>query len=303
MSRGGEEFRIAHGDYSAVITEVGGGLRRFRHGDRDLVLGYGAGEVRPRFRGSLLVPWPNRVVDGTYSFGGTSYQLDLTEPERRHALHGLVCWSRFNLLDCDASSVVVGHRLVPRTGYPFELDVVAHYALDDGGLTCSVTARNIGRQPAPLGLAAHPYLVAGPGRVDEWILDLPAEQVLEVTPDRLVPTELTAVGDGDLDFRGGRTVDGAEVDHAFTALVPDPDGLVRARVRASDGTGVECEWDPSTLPWVQVHTADLPDPARSRLGLALEPMTCPPDAFNSGTDLIVLEPDTETGAAWTIRTL
>ncbi|MBA2465769.1 MAG: aldose 1-epimerase family protein [Nocardioidaceae bacterium] len=303
MSRGGEEYQIAHGDYSAVVTEVGGGLRRLRHGDRDLLLGYEDNEVRPRFRGSLLAPWPNRVVDGRYSFAGSSYQLDITEPQRQHALHGLVCWARFDLLDSDASSVVVGHRLVPQTGYPFELEVVAHYALGDDGLTCSVSARNIGAMPAPFGLASHPYLVPGPGTMDEWTLDLPAQQVQGVTSDRLLPASLSAVEDGDLDFRDGRRLGDTEVDHAFTALVPGLDGLVRARVRADGGTGVECEWDPTTMAWVQVHTADLPDPAHSRRGLALEPMTCPPDAFNSGTDLIVLEPEAETRAAWTLRVL
>ncbi|HWU31187.1 MAG TPA: galactose mutarotase, partial [Microbacterium sp.] len=61
-------------------------------------------------------------------------------------------------------------------------------------------------------------------------------------------------------------------------------------------------WD-AGCPWVQVHTADLPDPAASRRGLAVEPMTCPPDAFNSGTDLIVLEPGAAHTAGWSIRAL
>jgi aldose 1-epimerase len=300
MSRGGDEYRIAHGDYEAVITQVGAGIRLVQYRGRDLALGYAAGEVRPRYRGALLAPWPNRRVDGRYELGGTTYQLDLTEPERGHALHGLVCWERFDLLDRGETWVELGHTLVPRTGYPFEVALVVRYALSDTGLTMTVTASNAGTRPAPYGVGPHPYLVAGPGRVDDWLLTLPASEVLEVTPDRLIPRDLTPAND--FDFREGSRIGSTEIDHAFTSLTPNADGLVCARLTTAAGGGVECWWDPTVLPWVQVHTADLPDPALSRLGLALEPMTCPPDAFNSGTNLVVLDTGAPPHVAeWTIR--
>lgn len=300
MSRGGAEHAIRHGELTAVVTEVGGGLRLLRHGERDLVRPYGAAEVRPRYRGSLLAPWPNRVVDGRYTFGGTTYQLDLTEPERGHALHGLVCWSRFDLVTHEAAGVEVRHRIVPRTGYPFEVEVRARYALADDGLTCTVTATNHGDADAPFGTAAHPYLVAGPGPVDGWTLDLPAGQVQEVTPDRLVPTGVRPLDGDELDFRGGRPIGATAVDHAYTGLVADDDGPVRVTVRGPEGEGTRCTWDPRSLPWVQVHTADLAPPEASRVALAVEPMTCPPDAFSTGTDLRVLAPGASTEASWTI---
>lgn len=303
MSRGGGEHQIAHGDYTAVLTEVGGGLRSLRHEDRDLVLGYHAGELRPRFRGCVLAPWPNRVVDGTYTFEGESYQLDLTEPARGHALHGLACWARFDLVGRGPSWVSLAHRLVPVPGYPFELELLARYLVDDRGLACSVTATNVGRGRAPYGVAFHPYLLGGSGVVDHWVLDLPASRVLHVTPERLVPTRLGNVDGGELDFRGGRAIGGTEVDHAFTGLTADASGRTRARVLGEDGLGVQCEWDATSMPWVQVHTADRRDPARTRRGLALEPMTCPPDAFNSGTDLVVLSPGDKHTAEWRVRAL
>jgi aldose 1-epimerase len=301
MSLGGDEYVLEHGDYTAVVTEVGGGLRALRHGERDLVRSYARDEVRPRYRGALLAPWPNRVVDGRYSFDGQDFQLDITEPERFHALHGLVCWSRFDLLDSDSSSVVLGHHVVPRSGYPFCLQVVVGYALTQDGLTCSVSGRNVGDQPLPYGVASHPYLLGGEGRVDDWTLELPADEVLEVTAERLVPTALRPVAGTAFDFRTATPVGATEVDHAFTGLRPDPGGRVRARVLGPDGLGAECEWDPKIMPWAQVYTGDLPDPAESRRGLALEPMSCPPDAFNSGIDLVTLDPDEQHTAAWTLR--
>ncbi len=300
MSRGGAEHLITHGDYAAAVTEVGAGLRFLRFGDRDLVRPYATDEVRPRYRGVLLAPWPNRVIDGRYSFGGETFQLDITEPDRGHALHGLVCWERFDLVEREASSVTAVHRLVPRPSYPFQLEVRAQYRLGDDGLTCDVSARNVGERPAPYGVAGHPYLVAGPGPVDRWTFELPAAQVLEVTADRLVPQGLAEVEGTDFDFRAPRSLAGLEIDHALTGLAPDPDGLVRARVLADDGAGTVCTWNPSDLPWVQVHTADLPPPEETRAGLAVEPMTCPPDAYNSGVDLRVVAPGGTTSAAWTL---
>ncbi len=303
MSRGGEEHRLTHGGYVAVVTEVGGGLRLLTHDGRDLVRPYAADEVRPRFRGSLLAPWPNRVVDARYTFEGAEHQLDVSEPERGHALHGLVCWSRFETVDRDTSSVTVRHRIVPRTGYPFDVEISARYALDEHGLTCTVEARNRDSGRAPYGVASHPYLVAGDGTVDHWSLELPASTVLDVTEDRLIPRGVVDVADAGLDFRGGRPLAGLEVDHAFTGLAADPDGLVRATVRSEDGSGVQCTWDPVALPWVQVHTADVPAPEPSRAGLALEPMSCPPDAFNSGVDLRILSPGATMRDEWTISAL
>lgn len=303
MSRGGGEREIRHADYVAVVTEIGGGLRLLRHGDRDVVRPYDAGQVRPRYRGSLLAPWPNRVVDGRYTFEGETYQLDLTEPERGHALHGLVAWERFDLVEAADDSVTAVHRIVPRPSYPFELEVRALYRLGEQGLTCEVTTRNIGDRPAPYGVAPHPYLVAGPGPVDRWTLELAASEVLQASPDRLVPQGLAPVRGTDVDFASARSLEGLEIDHAFTGLSTDADGLVRARVRAEDGSGSECSWDPVSLPWVQVHTADLAPPETTRAGLALEPMTCPPDAYNSGTDLRVVAPGGSTSAAWTLAAL
>jgi len=71
----------------------------------------------------------------------------------------------------------------------------------------------------------------------------------------------------------------------------------------SGGTGVALIWDPQVLPWVQVHTADRPEPALNRSGIAVEPMTCPPDAFNSGDDLVILDPGARHEASWVIRAI
>lgn len=300
MSIGGQNIQLRHGDYTADITSIGAGMRTLAHSGGDLVVPYGAEEVRPLYRGALLAPWPNRVVDGRYSFAGADHQLPINEVERHHALHGLVSWQRFDVVEAGPDTVALTHRTVPAPGYPFELELAVVYRLDDDGLHCSVQSTNVGTSEAPYGVGPHPYLRAGTGRVDDWTLQLPATQVLQVTPDRLVPRGLVPVTDTDLDFRSPRLIAGTTADHALTGLVPDADGVVRVALSGERGL-VRCEWDPTLLPWVQVHTADLPDPAGTRIGLALEPMSCPPDAFNSGTDLVVLEPGRSHSAWWRLR--
>ena len=301
----GQQHEITAGAYRAVVTEVGATLRTLTHDGRDLVRGFDEAELRPYYRGAVLAPWPNRIGDGRYTFQGAEQQLPLTEPERACAMHGLAVWLPWQLLERTASSVALGARIWAQTGYPHQLDLRAECSLGEDGLTWTLEALNSGSTPAPYGTAVHPYLVAGAGRVDDWTLELDAAQVLDVDPERLLPREVVDVGDLDLDLRGGRSLSGVEVDHAFTGLggAAGPWGR-SATVRAQDGAGVRILWD-ADLGWVQVHTADRPDPAAEpeahRAGLALEPMTCPPDAFRTGTDLLVLAPGERHRARWRIE--
>jgi aldose 1-epimerase len=292
---------IEHRDYTAVLTPVAAGIRLLQHAGTDLVVPYGPGEVRPYYRGAIVTPWPNRVVDGRYSFAGLDHELALTEPARSHALHGLLHWTRFDAVRHEERSVTWRHEIVAQAGYPWSLRIEVAYSLDDGGLRTAVTATNLSDSPAPYGVAPHPYLRVGDVPLDDCELTLPADRVLEVTPDRLIPTGLADVAGTRFDFRSPRRIDDIELDHAYTGMADPSDGQVTVQLRAPDGSGVACTWDPSVLPWVQVHTADVPGTPAHRAGLATEPMTCPPDAYNSGTDLVVLEPGDSHAASWTIR--
>lgn len=307
----GTQHALRAGDAEAVIAGVGASLRSYTYEGRNLVVPFDADEVRPGYRGVTLAPWPNRVVDGRYSFGGVEQILALTEPARGHALHGLLAWVEYAVLDKGPSHVTLAATIEPQTGYPWRVFVETTFALTAEGLTQTVRARTDGVTPAPWGTGPHPYLVGGAGRVDDWTLHLPADQVLEVTADRLIPTGLAPVdADPDrFDFRTARPIGPVAIDHAFTALARETDGTVTVAVTDADGRGAAITWG-EACPWVQVHTADQPDGERSpahRIGLAVEPMTCAPDAFNADrydfeTGLLLLEPGAEPlEASWTIR--
>ncbi|MBX0300078.1 aldose 1-epimerase family protein [Cryobacterium sp. 1639] len=296
----GLQYTISHGDYSATIASIGASLRRFTWQGRDLVVPFDVDEVRPGYRGAVLAPWPNRVVDGSYTFDGVAYQLPLTEPSRSHALHGLVCWADWSLEARTTDAVTLRTTIVPSDGYPHRVTVGVTYRLDDDGLTSRVTADNLGATTAPYGTGPHPYLVAGPGSVDDWTLQFPADSYLTVTPERLSPVAVASVDSTpEFDFRAPRLIGDTFIDHAFTAIARDADGEASVTVTSPVGTGVRMSFG-AELPWLQVHTADRPAPEPSRIGLAVEPMTCPPDAFSTGEDLVRLAPGASHSASWTI---
>jgi aldose 1-epimerase len=298
---GAGEHTFTAAGYRAVVDEIGATLRVLAHNGRDLVVPYPAGQVRPLYRGAILAPWPNRVVDGSYTFAGRTHQLPLNEPDRGHALHGLVHWVRWAVTVAGPDHVRLEHDLVPQDGYPFPLHLSIDYRIGDQGLTTRLTATNTGDGPAPYGCCPHPYLTAGPGPVGDWTLRLPADLRLEVD-SRLAPTGLTPVQPVDCDFRSGTGIGDRRIDHAFTGLHPDTTGRTTITLRAPSGTGVAMSFG-RWAPWVQIHTADRPEPQWNRVGLAVEPMSCPPDAFNSGDDLTVLKTGDAHTADWTITAL
>jgi aldose 1-epimerase len=295
------EHQISFGPYTASLTAKGGALRELRHEGRNLVVSFDADGEIPDYRGVICAPWPNRLADGRYRFDGQEFQAEVNEVERKTALHGLVFGAIWELQDLTDSSVRLGTRITPGEGYPGRLDVSVEYELRANGLRSTVRAENVGVSPAPYGLCPHPYLVAGPGPLDEWTVQIPATEFMEVSADRLLPEGMAAVEGHAFDFRTEKMLGAVEIDHAFTGLIPDENGLAAVRIHDPSGTGVELEWD-AAWPWLQIHTADKPT-GQSRLGLAVEPMTCPPDAFNSGTDVIRLAPGESHEASWTIRAL
>jgi aldose 1-epimerase len=301
----GEQYELSTGAYRAVVTECGAGLRTLEHDGRPLVEGFGADEQARSGRGQLLAPWPNRIRDGAYSFDGLDLQLPLTEPAKRHASHGLVRWTAWTPEETTTHSVSLVYRLMSQPGYPWTLDLHVIYDLSADGLTVTFTATNQADTPAPYALGAHPYLTAGAGLVDDWELTLPAATRL-VTDERLIPTGREDVRDTELDYRMARPVRGTVLDTAFTDLDREPDGRVEVQVRdPRAGTGVAL-WMDDRFGHVQLFTGDTL-PTGARKALAVEPMTAPPDAFNSGVGLVTLgpagSPGEEHSASWGIHAL
>jgi aldose 1-epimerase len=293
----GEQHSIAYGEQRATIVEVGGGVREYFHGERAVLEPYGVQSMCDGAHGTVLAPWPNRLADGRYSFDGVEHQLALTEPAKRNAIHGLLRWASWRALAHEPSSVLMGARIPPQSGYPFDVGVTVLYALDEHGLTVTTTARNQGETAAPFGAGQHPYLSPGTGTIDDCALELPAATVILVDTERSLPSGSRPVQGGPLDFHSARKIGSLELDSPFTDLIRDTDGLARTRLTASDGACVEL-WVDGAYRVLEVFTGDTLAPGRRRTGLAVEPMTCPPNALASGQQLLRIEPGESARMTW-----
>jgi aldose 1-epimerase len=300
--RTGGQHEIAAGEYRATVTELGAGLRRLSYRGQPVITAYEADEVPPAGAGQLLIPWPNRVDRGRYSFGGRDYQLDLSEPAAGNAIHGLTRFANWAAAGQQADRVELTHLLHAHPGYPFCLALSVSYRLSaEAGLEVSVTARNAGSAAAPYGTGSHPYLVAGPAPVDDWELELPAAAWLE-PGDRGIPAGAAAgVAGTPFDFRTLRAIGGTRLDHPFTGLARDDAGRAWARVAAAGTAAGLRLWAGPGYRWLQVFTGDALGPDRARRAVAIEPMTCPPNAFATGTDLLTLAPGESVTHRWGLQ--
>jgi aldose 1-epimerase len=295
----GEQVGIAFADQRVVVVEVGGGLRCYTVDGVDVLDGYGADAMCTSGRGQVLMPWPNRIEDGSYEFDGERRQLALTEPENGNAIHGLVRWAPWSVAEREEHRVVMEHVLHPHPGYPFSLALRIEYSLSNDGLSVRSSATNVGTSACPFGSGAHPYLTLGTDTIDEVVLTVPAQTVLQ-TNARGVPVGEEQVGGTQYDFRDARAIGTTKLDNAFTTLQPDDDNLTRVEAHVPQSGKRVKLWVDRRYPYLMIFTGD-PLPDVNRRSIAIEPMTCPPNAFRTGTDVITLQPGASWAGAWGIQ--
>jgi aldose 1-epimerase len=292
----GDQYEIAAGSRRAVITEVGATLRSYAVDGRDVVRGFASDEVIHGGRGQQLLPWPNRIRDGRYSFEGTTRQLALSEPDRHNAIHGLVRHVPWQLASHSEDRVEQRVRVYPQSGWPGVIEATIAHSVGDDGVVTEVSVTNIGSTAVPFGYAAHPYLTVGEDTVDDVVISVPAERYLAVD-DRLLPVDLILVEGRDEDLRAAAPLGDRHFDTALTGLTRGPDGRWRARLERGDRWAEL--WAGEGLDWIQVFTGN----DRRDLSIAVEPMTCGPNAFNPGPThdgMIILQPGESVSYRWGI---
>jgi len=294
----GERFELRAGDTVAEVGTVAAVLCALRVGAVDLTEPLPLDTAPPPFcSGIALAPWPNRVRAGRWQLDGEELQLDITEPKRGGALHGLLEFAEYEVRERTDASITLGAVIHPQHGWPFLLDTWIRYEVTADGLTATHGARNLSERSAPYAAGTHPYPRIGAHDVADLVLTVPASEYLEVD-ERLDPIAWRAVSGG-TDLRGGVRVGDLDLDTAFRALAP-VDG-VTATLTAPDGARLEV-WQDADWRYLQVFTTPI-FPKADGLGtaVAIEPMTAPPDALNSGDHLIWLEPGETYEGSWGFR--
>ena len=247
------------------------------------------------------MPWPNRLEGGSYEFRGRRHQLPLDEPEAGNAIHGFVRWASWTVAERETNRVVVRHELHPRPGYPFSLEPAIEYSLSQAGLRVQTTATNVGAEPCPFGSGAHPYLTVGTDTIDSVVLRVPGRTVLHANAHGIPTVEVRCTGRSTTSNRRGRSAR-----RSSTTRSPTSSGTRTVSAASSSGgrtpsVGLAL-WVDESYRWLMLFTGD-PLPDVDRRSLAVEPMTCPPNAFRSTEDLIVLEPGSSFVGAWGLSPL
>ncbi|MBZ4487378.1 aldose 1-epimerase family protein [Microbacterium sp. cx-55] len=288
----GHRFTLRSERGSAEIAQVGAALRALRVGDVDLVPRYADDLPTPAASGVVLVPWPNRIRDGLWTQRGQTYQLAISEPKFGNASHGLLRFTPYRPVATSADAVTLAAAVVPQTGYPFHLETRVIYTLTDAGITVEHEIVNVGAAAAPVAVGIHPYLCFSDAATADLRLELDAASWFRLDERNLPIAEEPL--DEEHDLRVPRRVGDLALDAAFTGIPRGADGLIRAILHAPDGRRVEL-WAGEGFEYLQLFTTDR-YPGHD-LALAIEPMTAPADALNSGRDLRWLEH----GEAWHLR--
>lgn len=292
----GRQYELRRGDALAVVTELAAGLRWFSRGGVQLTESYGDSDIPPGATGITLAPWANRVEDGVWHLNGKKQQLDITEVSKNNASHGLLRNASYSLVAESQFAVTLESPVFPQHGYPFLLRHRVEYSLaEDLGLEVRQTLVNDSEAGAPFVLGAHPYLRIGDVPSEELTLTVNAATRL-VADERLIPRSAEPVS-GDSDLRRGRIVGDLDLDAALTDLEFDG-GIARHTLTAPDGRSVSL-WQDGTCPFVHVFVSRT-YPGRPA-AVALEPMTGPANAFNSGDSLRWLAPGDSFTITWGIR--
>ena len=290
----GSQYLLEGEGQRAVVTEVGATLRSWRVDDREQLDTFELDELGDGFRGKVLLPWPNRIRDARYVFAGAEHCTTISEPESGSALHGLVLWANWQPLHHSSHDVALGYMLHPQPGYPFTLELEVEYRLTADGLEVTLRATNRGATVAPFGAGFHPYVTLRGARLDDVLLELPARTRVPVD-ERLLPTGPPVPVEGtEYDYRRPRPAGSPVLDTCFGDLERTADGLARATLATGAGDRTVTVWMDEHFRFIHVYTADA--------GVAVEPMTCAPDAFNSGDGLLALAPGASFAGRWGLNT-
>lgn len=292
VSPTGNQITLQRGNVTAQIAQVGAALRALRIGGVDVVPPYPADQPAPSCSGVVLAPWPNRVRDGEWNDDGSARALAISEPDLHNAIHGLLQFTAYEVSSAEAHATLRA-TVVPQPGYPYLIETAVTYTLTADGVEVTHTLTNHSATAAPVALGTHPFVTIGDVDPHDLVLRIPAMTAFE-TDERMLPV---GTRPADAALREGVRLGDIVLDTGFTDLDRAQDGRVRHSLTAPDGRCVTL-WQGEGFDYVQVFTT--PTYPGQSLAVAIEPMTAPADALNSGLGMRRLAPHETWTLSWGI---
>lgn len=252
-------------------------------------------ENREEFRGTVAFPFPNRIKHGIYSFAGESFQLPINEPERGHAIHGLVFDRKFTIdaqvADHDHAKLSLTYEVQnTEEGYPFKTRLNLVYKLSSKGLEVEATIINLEQKSIPVGIGWHPYFKLDDKDIDSMSVLLPESLLIEVDKN-MIPT---GIQHKEHFYHGARDLKDLDVDIGLK-LNEGSQSTIAEILAHEQKVSIQIWQDgnlSAPLQYLQIYTPT------HRRSVAIEPQTCGTNAFNNGEGLIVLAPKAQVFVRW-----
>lgn len=291
MDLSGEVVELQTANYKATLVSTGAGIASLQFKGRDIVMPHAVDQVAISHMGKSLIPWPNRITDGRYTWNEVEYQLWINEFVTPSAIHGLCAYEHWDVLEQNSHSVTFAHIIAARLGYPFTLECKVKYELEDaktatdfGGLKVTMLVTNLSKNAAPVVIGSHPYLTCNGELNDHYELKLCSKLLLQKFDQKfnLQGEESVAWLDSCLNTDGQR-IGEHKLDNCFRLDAPQGQEWCCEISSGNLVAGMK-----SNTPYLQLFTAE----KLERKCFAIEPMTDNVNAFNiSEQNTLALQPN------------
>jgi aldose 1-epimerase len=158
-----------------------------------------------------LVPYSNRIGNGTFNWHGQSIELTKNFAPEPHSIHG-VGWQRpWIVTEQTEKTVTLQHRHRSDASWPWPFEAEQQITITDHQLTLNLRVQNNATTPVPLAFGHHPYFDAVGAT-----LQFAADAVWMACSNGL-PTEARSP-DFLFDFHNGAPVEGRDIDHCYAGV-------------------------------------------------------------------------------------
>lgn len=233
------------------------------------------------FKSNVLFPYPNRIRNGIYSFGEQLYTLPINFTAEDNAIHGLVYDKEFTVIETSANnkSASISMEYVYNesvTGFPFLFRLCITYTLTKQRLRIETRIQNNGTKQFPYGFGLHHYFK---------VSDSVAHTSLEVPTNYTLPVDSHMIPTGEkqeyTEFTESKLIDTTTFDTCFEVL-KNKQNIIKLS-DTNSGSNLQIAYSSKDFPYVQIYTPP------HRKSIAIEPMTCAPNAFNNNMGLLMLQ--------------
>jgi len=293
------------GEFVSILPCLGGSINQMTLNNKGNLIkimdGYSSirdaeKNLTSSFKGSNLFPFPNRIADGKYNFNNQVYQLTLNFPQENNAIHGLLFDEEFKIVDkqdgATGSMLILEYEAKEAKGYPFRYYFKTLYRLrENNGFECEIQVTNLMDHPIPVAHGWHPYFKLGESQINDLQLQFQAKNILKVDKRNIPTGESISYNK----FNKLTTILDINLDNCFRLSEENERAETIIMNKSSDfGYKIWQETGSYKYNYLQIYTPP------HRKSIAIEPMTCIPDAFNNKEGLIILSPSESFSVIWGI---